>query len=91
MAVKGTEVGYKAKQIDGSLQHNRQEQTQSQAAWDALFAGYATAKGQDQWQELQKGYQQAKAQEEKVESTSAEKASRIEQKPLKTNSIKYSR
>lgn len=88
VAVKGTEVGYKAKQIDNGLQHNRQEQAQSQTAWDALFAGYTTAKEQDQWQELQKGYQQAKAQEKQVESTPTQKVPTIEQKQAKTPSLK---
>lgn len=60
MALKGTEVGHKAKQIDQHLVLNQQEQSQSQTAWDALFKGYTAASEKDRWNELAAGYQQTK-------------------------------
>lgn len=65
MSVKGTEVGYKARQIGQQLSQNQQEQRQGQTAWDALFTGYAAAREKDRWHELTRGYQQTKHEEVK--------------------------
>jgi hypothetical protein len=80
LAMKGSEVGHKAQQISQQLGHNQQEQSQSQDAWNALFAGYATAKEQDQWQELFKSYEQTKEQGVKSTPKQEEKSPEIEEK-----------
>jgi hypothetical protein len=79
-AVKGTEVGHKAKRIGERLGLNQQEQSQSQTAWDALFKGYTAATEKDHWNELVNGYQQTKEQEMKQRITKQEKTPEIEEK-----------
>lgn len=79
-ALKGTEVGHKAKQIDQQLGLNQQEQSQSQTAWDALFKGYTAASEKDRWNELAAGYQQTKQEEMKQNIAKQEKAPEIEEK-----------
>ncbi len=79
-AVKGTEVGHKAKQIGQQLSLNQQEQSQSQTAWDALFKGYTAASEKDRWNELAAGYQQTKQEEMKQNIAKQEKAPEIEEK-----------
>lgn len=69
IALKGTEVGHKAKQIDQQLGLNQQEQSQRQTAWDALFKGYTAASEKDRWNDLAVGYQQTKQEEVKQEKT----------------------
>lgn len=83
-AVKGTEVGHKAKQIGEQLSLNQQEQNQSQRAWDALFAGYTVAREKDRWNELLTGYQQTKGEEVKQPKPQQEKSPEIEEKQQKT-------
>ena len=80
IALKGTEVGHKAKQIDQQLGLNQQEQSQSQTAWDALFKGYTAASEKDRWNELAAGYQQTKQEEIKQNIAKQEKAPEIEEK-----------
>lgn len=80
MALKGTEVGHKAKQIDQQLGLNQQEQSQSQTAWDALFKGYTAASEKDRWTELSTGYQQTKQEEMKQDIAKQEKTPEIEEK-----------
>lgn len=79
-AVKGTEVAHKAKQIDERLSLNQQEQSQSQTAWDALFAGYTVSKEQDRWNELAAAYQHTKRKEMKQAIEQEKKALEIEEK-----------
>ena len=79
-AVKGTEVGHKAKQIGQQLSLNQQEQSQSQTAWDALFKGYTAASEKDRWNELAAGYQQTKQEEVKQSMAKQEKTPEIEEK-----------
>ena len=79
-ALKGTEVGHKAKQIDQQLGLNQQEQSQSQTAWDALFKGYTAASEEDRWNELAAGYQQTKQEEMKQDIAKQEKTLEIEEK-----------
>ena len=79
-AVKGSEVGHKARQIDERLSLNQQEQSQSQTAWDALFAGYTVSKEQDRWNELAVAYQQTKNEEMKQTIEQQKKALEIEEK-----------
>lgn len=79
-ALKGTEVGHKAKQIDQQLGLNQQEQSQSQTAWDALFKGYTAASEKDRWNELVVGYQQTKQEELKQDIDKQEKTPEIEEK-----------
>ncbi|WP_077924502.1 relaxase/mobilization nuclease domain-containing protein [Spirosoma sp. 209] len=83
-AVKGTEVGHKAKQIGQQLTLNQQEQNQSQSAWNALFAGYTAATEKDRWNELLTGYQQTKGEEMKQPKPQQEKRPEIEEKQQKT-------
>lgn len=83
-AVKGTEVGHKAKQIGQQLNLNQQEQSQSQSAWNALFAGYTAATEKDRWNELLTGYQQTKGEEMKQPKPQQEKRPEIEEKQQKT-------
>ena len=80
IALKGTEVGHKAKQIDQQLGLNQQEQSQSQTSWDALFKGYTAASEKDRWNELAAGYQQTKQEEIKQNIAKQEKAPEIEEK-----------
>lgn len=80
IALKGTEVGHKAKQIDQQLGLNQQEQSQSQTAWDALFKGYTAASEKDRWNELAVGYQQTKQEEVKQDIAKQEKTPEIEEK-----------
>jgi len=80
IALKGTEVGHKAKQIDQQLGLNQQEQSQSQTAWDALFKGYTAASEKDRWNELAAGYQQTKQEEMKQNIAKQEKTPEIEEK-----------
>lgn len=82
-ALKGTEIGHKAKQIGERLSQNQQEQRQSQSAWDALFKGYAAASEKDQWKELLTGYEQTKGKEVKQDTTQQQKAPEIEEKQQK--------
>lgn len=79
-AVKGTEVGYKAKQIGQQLSLNGQEQSQSQTAWDALFKGYTAATEKDRWNELTTGYQQTKQEDMKQNIAKQQKTPEIEEK-----------
>jgi hypothetical protein len=79
-ALKGTEVGYKAKQIDQQLGLNQQEQSQGQTAWDALFKGYTAASEKERWNELAAGYQKTKQEEMKQNIAKQEKAPEIEEK-----------
>jgi hypothetical protein len=79
-AVKGTEVGHKARQIGQQLSLNQQEQNQSQTAWDALFKGYTAATEKDRWNELVSGYQQTKKEEVKQTIAKEEKTPQIEEK-----------
>ncbi len=79
-AVKGTEVGHKAKQIGQQLSLNQQEQNQSQTAWNALFTGYTAATEQDRWHELVSGYEQTKGQETRQTIAKQEKSPETEQK-----------
>jgi hypothetical protein len=83
-AVKGTEVGHKAKQIGQQLTLNQQEQNQSQSAWNALFAGYTAASEKDRWNELLTGYQQTKGEGMKQPKPQQEKRPEIEEKHQKT-------
>ncbi|MBC3795111.1 relaxase/mobilization nuclease domain-containing protein [Spirosoma utsteinense] len=83
MAVKGTEVGHKAKQIGQQLSLNQQAQHQSQTAWDALFQGYAAATEKDRWDELAKGYQQTKQEEVKQNIAKQQKTPETEEKQQK--------
>lgn len=80
MALKGTEVGHKAKQIDQQLGLNQQEQSQSQTAWDALFKGYTAVSEKERWNELAAGYQQTKQEEIKQNTAKQEKTPEIEEK-----------
>lgn len=79
-AVKGSEVGHKAKQIGQQLRLNQQEQSQSQTAWDALFTGYTAATEKDRWHELTRGYQRTKQDEVKQSVAKQEKVPEIEEK-----------
>ncbi|PMD91931.1 relaxase [Siphonobacter sp. BAB-5405] len=93
VAVKGTEVGYKAAQVAGRLQRNEQAQDQSQAAWDALFSGYAAAsavKEAEKMDELLKGYSQAAAQEQQRSQKTelAPKSEEIKQQPKQSRGPK---